>query len=30
MPARAQVAVRAEPISMALIPGLKVLFPHDE
>ncbi|HEX8824658.1 MAG TPA: HlyD family efflux transporter periplasmic adaptor subunit, partial [Archangium sp.] len=30
MPARAQVAVRAEPIFVAMIPGLKVLFPHDD
>lgn len=30
MPARTQVAVRAEPIFVTLIPGLKVLFPHDE
>jgi multidrug resistance efflux pump len=30
MPARAQVAVRAEPIFLTMIPGLKVLFPHDE
>lgn len=30
MPARAQVAVRAEPILVAMIPGLKVLFPHDD
>ncbi|MBM7116773.1 efflux RND transporter periplasmic adaptor subunit [Archangium primigenium] len=30
MPARAQVAVRAEPIFLAMIPGLKVLFPHDD
>ena len=29
MPARAEVAVRAEPIFVALIPGLKVFFPHD-
>lgn len=30
MPAKAQVAVRAEPIFVTMIPGLKVLFPHDE
>ncbi|AKF82290.1 membrane fusion protein, multidrug efflux system [Myxococcus fulvus] len=30
MPARAQAAVRAEPIFVTLIPGLKVLLPHDE
>jgi multidrug efflux pump subunit AcrA (membrane-fusion protein) len=30
MPARAQVAVRAEPIFVTMLPGLKVLFPHDE
>lgn len=29
MPAQVEVAVRAEPIFVALIPGLKVLFPHD-
>ncbi|WP_084736568.1 efflux RND transporter periplasmic adaptor subunit [Cystobacter ferrugineus] len=29
MPARAEVAVRSEPIIQALIPGLKVLFSHD-
>ena len=27
--ARAEAAVRAEPILVALIPGLKVLFSHD-
>lgn len=30
MPAHAQVSVRAEPIFVTLIPGLKVLLPHDE
>jgi membrane fusion protein (multidrug efflux system) len=30
MPARVQVSVRAEPILVTMIPGLKVLFPHDE
>jgi multidrug resistance efflux pump len=29
MPAHAEVAVRAEPIVLTLIPGLKALFPHD-
>ncbi|MBN8233375.1 HlyD family efflux transporter periplasmic adaptor subunit [Corallococcus macrosporus] len=29
MPAHAEVAVRSEPIFLTLIPGLKVLFPHD-
>lgn len=30
MPARAQVAVKSEPIFVAMIPGLKVLFPDDD
>jgi membrane fusion protein (multidrug efflux system) len=30
MPAQAQVSVRTEPIFLTMIPGLKVLFPHDE
>jgi membrane fusion protein (multidrug efflux system) len=30
MPAKAQVAVRSEPIFVAMIPGLKVLFPDDD
>ncbi|PTL79847.1 efflux RND transporter periplasmic adaptor subunit [Vitiosangium sp. GDMCC 1.1324] len=30
MPARVQVAVRSEPIFVAMIPGLKVLFSHDD
>ncbi|WP_279635650.1 efflux RND transporter periplasmic adaptor subunit [Corallococcus carmarthensis] len=30
MPARAQVAVRSEAIFVAMIPGLKVLFPNDD
>ena len=30
MPAQAEVAVRAEPIILTLIPGLKALFPHDD
>jgi membrane fusion protein (multidrug efflux system) len=29
MPAQAQAVVRSEPIFVALLPGLKVLFPHD-
>jgi membrane fusion protein (multidrug efflux system) len=29
MPARAEAAVRAESILVTLLPGLKVLFPHD-
>lgn len=28
--AQAEVSIRAEPIIVALIPGLKVLFPHDD
>ncbi|MFE8599015.1 efflux RND transporter periplasmic adaptor subunit [Archangium violaceum] len=30
MPARAEVAVRSEPILLTLLPGLKALFPHDD
>ncbi|MCP3162143.1 efflux RND transporter periplasmic adaptor subunit [Myxococcus qinghaiensis] len=30
MPARAEAAVRVEPILLTLIPGLKALFPHDD
>jgi membrane fusion protein (multidrug efflux system) len=30
MPAKVQVAVKSEPILVAMIPGLKVFFPHDD